>query len=518
MVQAAAILLLFASLNLIIDPYGIWGWCRVIGFTMSSPKTEQTEYIMKPIELARVQPETLFLGTSQVMYAMDMDEYHRLTGRTAYNFGLRGETLYESRRYLEHALTVDPKLERVYLGLSYERFVDGDYFYTLHAREWFLENEAQLGHRWVVPSIIAKTVLSWQSLRDSKDKIVDNWRFRWTHPRFALGRPCDDNLLEFNQREHRHFDHSLKLLQREGVFKNARLNGDAMQELKNIQEICYKHDLQLTVFILPVHARRMEMISASWDNYADWLREVVRISPVLDFTAYNEITMSEARGGQVSEHTNPYFWDVLHAKASLGNMLLPDLLGDTPLRMGQLITSENVDQHVAALRQGMLAWESVHPESMEEVRYYASFSAIMPLALRNKLWTKGRSVIRLSQAQADRLLQMVRKQSDVLDLSGLRLTAFGQRSQAYAVLENEAGERWYAMAEPVFDMSAAGIMHTHAYDECGFRVLEHLWEMPVGTYTVYLLEVADDGQVCQSEELAELIVEPAAENAELSAM
>ena len=511
------ILLLAAGLfNVVVDPYGVWDVCRIAGFNMGSTKSEQTEYMLKPIEVARQRPDTIFLGTSQVMYALDMEAYESATGKRAYNFGERGAALYESRRSLEHALAVDPELKEVYFGLTYEKFVDGDHLDVMRVRPWFQEIECQIGSAYVVPVVIAKTVFSWQALKDSTSTIVENQRFHWEHPRYVKGRPCDDNLLEFNLREHRQFNHTLKVLQRDGVFTGTYIDEDAMAELRNIVRLCREHELKLTMFIPPVHARCFEARSSAWNVYEDWLREVVSIYPVLDFSGYDDITMSEAAAGQVVSDTNPYFWDVAHGKAILSEKILPDLLGglESQPAWGTWVTPENVEARLSQLRQEMLAWEENHPESVEENLYYASFSTRIPDVLNNVEMWAGLEAVMIEGNSVGQGGTVKLRQSEALDVCGVIWGQSEGLAVMYALLESNCGAHLYALAEPAYISQAERVFGSSALANRGFRVMERLWDVPPGSYQLCLVGVTASGQVLRSGNLCTLELREAAIDAQ----
>ena len=221
---AAAGFLLTGAVNILVDPYGIWGLHRVVGFNMLSPQAEKVERLVKPIEFLRLDhmPHTVFLGTSQVMYAFDMDTYKQMTGHDAYNFGVRGASLHEQRCFLEHMLAVDENLQHVYLGLSFSNFIHGQYFSADVEPKSFLDISEQLGEKHITWDSLARTVFSFAALRESKAKILANMQKRWTHPYYtASGKPYDDNLLEFCKKDHWYFDRTLILLERDGIYRGA---------------------------------------------------------------------------------------------------------------------------------------------------------------------------------------------------------------------------------------------------------------------------------------------------------
>ena len=74
----------------------------------------------------------------------------------------------------------------------------------------------------------------------------------------------------------------------------------------------------------------------------------------------------------------------------------------------------------------------------------------------------------------------------------------------YALLEDDSGHNYYALAEPVGSIEAGNYMHSSQYDESGFRIYVSLRDLPVGVYGVKLVEVRQDGEPLVSDRLGTL--------------
>ena len=526
---AATLFSLAAAVNAIADPYDVWGIYRKVGFNMYSPKVEEVERLAKPIDFLHFapQPEVVFLGTSQVLHGIDADAYRGMTGQPSYNFALRGATLYEQRRCLEHVLAADPELKEVIIGLTYALFIDGDHYVLEKEAPAFLDNEAQYGTTHLTGTNLAKTLLSSDALRDSLKKIRLNRKQPRTHSYcMASGKVYDGSMLDFCQRDYWHFNRTLTRMQQAGNYVGPRRKESSYEELRRMLALCEAHGVKVRLFIPAVHARQMEVMADSWEAYEDWRRELVQLAPVMDFTGYNDVTMSPAAEGVITADTNPYFWDTMHVKTELGNAMLARLAGapGADAAFGVLLTPENVEAHLEALRIGREAWEAAHPESMEEVRYYSRFSQAVPQALAHEGLAYGQGIVQLQEAGAEKHvfgddwrlepaafskqkpLSIVLGTENRLFVHGSYLAPPGRLRAVYAVLEDASGQRRYALTEWARSPKAAEFMRNQGYAERGFRMEMPMWNMPSGTYRLSFVEVTEDGAAYASGTLGEVTV------------
>ena len=523
-----------AAFNIIVDPYEFWNVYRAQGFNMLSTRAEELERLQKPLDflMLKEKPETVFIGTSQMIYAMDMEEYKALSGKSAYNFSLRGGTMYEQRRVLEHVLANDDKLKDVYIGIVYANFISCSHHRHQKVAGEFAEEDEQYGKTYVNLDSLGKTLFSWNAVKDSVNKILDNHKNQWEHPYYMpSGKVYDDNVDSFVQRSNWEFTRTLALMKREGNYRDCQLAQDSFDELAYMMELCRERGVEVHLFICPVHAQLMEALAADWDVYEDWKRAIVKMAPVMDFSGYNELTMSPVKPGFVAEDTNPYFWDVMHMKTSVGNGILACLLGQaTPEEShGQLLTPQNIEEHLAGLRAKRDAWAQAHPDNVEMIRYFGGFSDLVPTDLQAaKAADKGMLAVRLAgkdepiennkwriglvRLDKDAPFRIELTQDDRVFVQGIRFSSLGALKNMYALLESEQGHRYYALTEPTRDVQVADFMNSHIYDENGFVLNAPVWDLPTGTYALSFVEVYEDGSVRLAEKLGTVEVkEPAGE-------
>ena len=367
-VLAAVMLLVVGAFNGLIDPYGVWKFYRQVGVNQWTPKADDLDRLIKPIEVIDKQPQTLFLGDSQVLWGIDPADYTKLTGEAAYNYGLRGATLYELRRSLEHVIAVDKDLRKVYLNVSFAMFSFDPRIVQVKARPGF--DEEQLGKKHITLGNIEKTLFSWQAFEDSCRTVSMNRKEQYEDTFYTEGgHPTAHSIRDYYK--DKPYPFLTSFIGEASQYANERkLKDESFEELERILQLCRENGIEIQVVSLPVHARFLEMIDVSSPIYAEYLARLTELTPVSDFTGYDEYSEAANVGSEKEVGSNPYFWDTHHPKDLLGAKVIGALLGKETSLVGSLVTRENVAEHLQSLRDGRCWWEQSHPESMEEVRHY----------------------------------------------------------------------------------------------------------------------------------------------------
>lgn len=506
---AVSLLLMVGAFNIIVDPYDVWRIYRQAGFNQWSVQVGRSDRLVKPVTFGTQKPEVLFLGDSVGAWGLDTAEYTRLTGKISYNFAMLGCTVYEMRRALEHAIRNDENLKEVMLEVNFGSFVyDPSKPWEKTAPGY---DEEQMNASHITLANIAKTAFSWQALRDSLTTIRVNRKTPRTNTYF-LPSGCYDpvSVEHYCTTNGWNFTISLAGWGREGRFRSAALNDEAFAEYQRIIEICREHDLKLTVFVPPVHARSFEQFASVWGLYAAWARRMASMMPYTSFEGFSEMTTSPAAEGRLTADTNEFFWDSYHMKLALGSKILAVLASSAEAEpgFGRVVTAEVVEEHLTSLKSGVEAWEASHPESKEEVRYYAGFSHIVPYRLEGRNWAKDDSLATLTVNQAELPLQLVQPQNSHLDLLGARLKLPEVGVAMYAVLTPKTGgARLYSIAEKSESPETASFMRNQRYAANGFHIREPLWDVPQGSYILTLVDVSAQGEIHESAPLAEVTVQ-----------
>ena len=505
---AIGLLLLVGAFNIIVDPYDVWRIYRQVGFNQWSVQVGRSDRLVKPVTFREQKPEVLFLGDSMGAWGLDTAEYSRLSGRSSYNFAMLGCTIYEMRRALEHALKTDDRLKEVMLEVNFGTFIlDPTKPWEKTAPGY---DEKQMEAVRITPANVGRTVFSWQALEDSMITVRANHQKKYASTYFlpsgcydplSVEHYCNSNKWTFNV--------SLAGWAREGRFRRIVLNDEAFQEYERIIEICREHNLKLTVFVPPVHARSFEQFASVWELYSEWARRMVAIMPYTSFEDFNDMTTSSAKEGIVNDSTNEFFWDSFHMKLPVGNKIQAYLAGSAEAEpgFGRLVTEETVGNHLDELKTGVESWEAAHPESREEVLYYAGFSPVMPRRLKGRELLSKDSLATLNVKNQELPLNLVQPRNSKLELFGSQLSSPGDNSAMYVVLTpKQGGARLYSLADRHESPEMAAFMRRPEYAGSGFYAKVPLEDVPQGFYTATLLVVPEQGAVSESAVLAEIEV------------
>lgn len=353
--------------NILVDPYVVMNAPRVAGFNHIKAEINQQVRRFKALEVIRIQPQTVLLGSSRTEFGLDPDRLALQGNPPAYNLGLPAANMYEVRRYLEHAIANQPDLKTAAIGLDLLMFNQ----FTENTPD-FLEARLETNH------------LVWQDILDSTFSIdaliasAKTIKRSLSYPNETVGFYYKDG--QKNAQFYRkaiYGEQSTKAIIAQGlkygVFQPVdrdriyQVSPRYLQELQTVVTLCKEHEIDCRFFISPSHAIQWEAIRAveGWNAFERWKREVVKILPVWDFSGYNSITTEPLNGNLKN------YWDNSHYKQKVGDMVLSRIFGDesekVPDDFGVLITPENIESHLAKIRRDREAWAKENPETVKFV-------------------------------------------------------------------------------------------------------------------------------------------------------
>ena len=111
----------------IVDPYGV-SPLHVSFQGVNEIKTRRLgiDRVLKPYEVWRYQPKTVFLGTSRIHQSIDPTILNRTILAPAYNASIPASTLSENAVNLEQFFQVDSNLKVVFVELFLSNFIFPD--------------------------------------------------------------------------------------------------------------------------------------------------------------------------------------------------------------------------------------------------------------------------------------------------------------------------------------------------------------------------------------------------------
>lgn len=345
------VLFIIAAVNYVIDPYGFYHFS---GKRYNYQKSTTSDpYQFKAYQSKKYHPETIVLGTSRAM-RLNPPEIKSLTDENAYNLGLPAATPYIDLKYLEYMIKVDKNLHTVFLGLDFEVF---DKSYLNHASF----DEKRLDSSFYTQDIFA-TLLSEKTLKDSRKVIIDNLNktTTYTENRYLGDGSFDETLV---------YPPNINENTLQSYPATSQLSLDSMLYIKKIKDLCEQNNLKLYIYISPIHAILLETFWQNnlWNDFEEWKRQLVDITPIWDFSGYHDISMS-------SLHNKEYYNDLSHFSKETGNLMLYRMLHKeitkVPSYFGVYMTSENIEQHLNDLRLNREHWDEKNKNMFEVVSSY----------------------------------------------------------------------------------------------------------------------------------------------------
>ncbi len=343
--------------NILVDPYDVFNTPNFLGINHSKPRKDNSDRLFKANDIIRIKPITILIGSSRTKQGLDPNHPALENEQTAYNLSLNGLNIYELRRYIEHAIANQKELDFIILGLDFFMF------------NTFLENqpsfsENRLEKRHISLADFVNITFSSDALLASKETIVDSKKnppdnIGYGENGFMPYRNPDPEKTEWR------FKNSINVYY--GFHAKYQLPTE-LTELKKIVDLCQQNQIKLISFISPSHATQWEAIRATgeWSTFEKWKREVVAITPVFDFSGYNSIT-SEPIHNEMENYT-----DNSHYTPKVGNLILNRILDyqqeDVPEDFGVLVNPENIESHLAKIRQDREIWANNNSDEAELVK------------------------------------------------------------------------------------------------------------------------------------------------------
>ena len=338
---------LVAVINLVIDPYLYFYSQTYKNINQFKPEREKHLMLSKAAEIKHIETKIIFLGSSRVMSGLNTKHSSLKYPDFTYNLGLPGVNMYQIMHYFEHALANQPQIEQVILGLDFFMFNE-----NLENLENF--DEARLGNKIVVEDIV-DNLLSIDTLKASITTFKANLN--------------NENKSDSKETKKSRFKRWLtNFLSYEGFYGEYDLSQAKLKNLQAIVDKCKQHNIELIVFISPTHATQYEaiIVSGLWQTFEQWKREVIKITPVWDFSGYNSITTES-----ISDRMDNYI-DNSHYSLRVGDLVLSRMLSfqtdKVPEDFGIVVTSENIESHLNQVRLDREIWREEHPEEVNLVK------------------------------------------------------------------------------------------------------------------------------------------------------
>ncbi len=381
-----------AAVNLTVDPYSVFGSPRVAGFNAQKAKASTYTPLVKAHQIERARPVTVLLGTSRV--DIGLDPVHPAwpgPAKPVYNYGLPEASILTMPQQLGHALQAGAVRTAV-VGLEFQDFLRGQ----VPAGRQPDEVEGRF-------LALAQDRSQWRHLRQAA---IDNFTAAMTlgalldsvgtvaqQRSAAAGDVTDAGLTSetpYADLVRRDGHHDLFLQKDLGIVRArqqaARVLAGRLGEfaeiaqLRALIELCRTRGIELKLLIPPYPPHYLEIVDATglWGRFEDWKRALVKVvaeyqgqpGPGLslwDFATYDEYTTEPVPAKGDRKTTMQWFWEPVHFKKALGDIMLARMLGQDTRDFGVELTPATLEPRLAAARVQQAAYRQRLPAEAQAI-------------------------------------------------------------------------------------------------------------------------------------------------------
>jgi hypothetical protein len=334
--------LFVGGFNYIVDPYGLY---KVDIIKIPKIKQSDKMRLVKAIKTKEIKPISISLGTSRVEYGYDPT--HKYFIQPAYNLGISGASMYESKLYFKWALK-QGNLKKVLLVVDYRMFNNKTQKSIPDLETYFKDINI---YKFLLSIDVLKdsflTLLGGQGtpyLKNGQRDHLYNWK----------------NILkngghwETMKRDEKNYyrDYPTNY-----TYKDTKKK--SFPDFEEIVKLCYENNVELDIVFGPSHIRQWEALNyyLGYDKWLQWKKDVVlsvnKIAKkynkkqfrIVDFSVYHSLTAEKVPIDKNSQMK--YHWEASHYKNALGLIVLDRLMGNSKFSdFGVELTLKNINYHL----------------------------------------------------------------------------------------------------------------------------------------------------------------------------
>jgi hypothetical protein len=340
---------LLAAATLIIDPYGISPIHMSIAHVNHyKPKRLDIDRLIKPYEVWRYQPRTIFLGTSRIHQSIDPAMLDDTRYAPAYNASVPAVSLGMNISYLNQYIRLDPNLRYVFVELFLYNFLGQGQEHPPISLTEMLKNTATLFFSYDT-AWEALVTLQFNMETDTPCYEIKPGGYFYYPPGHDAQGTFDGfpvGIWGIDRLEH----------------GNPTLNDSAFAAVDELIETTKRNHIKPTFLMTPEHPYFWYYIDSidRWDLITDWLKHLTAMTPILSFAQPNAWTYES-----VQRHMT-YWNDPFHFSLAMGRGIESELAGtpepELPKDFMVRLTPAGVESYVASQRAAVRRWARDHAD------------------------------------------------------------------------------------------------------------------------------------------------------------
>jgi hypothetical protein len=340
---------LLAAATLIIDPYGISPiHMSIAHINRYKPKRLDIDRLIKPYEVWRYQPRTVFLGTSRIHQSIDPAVLDNTPYAPAYNASIPAVSLGMNISYLDQYIRLDHDLRYVFVELFLYNFLGQGQEHPPISSTEMLKNTTNLFFSYDA-AWDALVTLQFNMETDTPCYEIKPGGYFYYPPGHDAKGTFDGfpvGIWGIDRLEH----------------GNPTLNDSAFAAVGELIETAKRNHIKLTLLMTPEHPYFWYYIDSidRWDLISDWLTRLTAKTSILSFAQPNAWVYEPV------QHHMIYWNDPFHFSLAMGRGIETALTGspetDLPRDFMIRLTPAGVERFVASQRAAVRSWARDHPD------------------------------------------------------------------------------------------------------------------------------------------------------------
>lgn len=364
-------ILLMATMGFshVIDPYGLAGIGPIDGLNQLKPASYTHPDQEKLSRRARSNPKTILLGNSRIDGGLDpQSSLWPESWQPVFNLGLPGAGISRQARAL-FAQSHD-RIETIIIGLDYLDFRTDCRPSIQQSRETAARLEAPL---------FIKTHLSLTALTDSFLTVAQQANPDVRHMTDQGFNPWND-IRPFYRSEgqatvvrQRNQENIANYLSRPRTVSCADKEDDWAKLAAMLDRL---QDQQVILFFHPYHADLLVSahLTGLWPALEQSKRQATELAEarphvqLWDFAAFHRFAREAVPAPSDRQARMIYYYEGGHYRPALGDLIIARILGTDGSTFGVELTSDTIEERLAAVRDGLADYQRAQPQAYDRVK------------------------------------------------------------------------------------------------------------------------------------------------------
>ena len=342
-----AFLVFIAGINIIVDPYEIFGFVSVNKFNKFKPELERNQRVTEIIalKLEKNPVDTIFLGSSRVNSTISEKYYSKITGgKSVKNLGMNALSHDETIKMAKNIVKIHPEIKDIYVGLDFFRFLEKN---KDNKRPVYFSTNKNL-----TISEFNPVILSFNATLSSINTILVNLNI--VKPKFSKYKKTNNLVVDAFK---------YILVRYGGNYNNAVLSTGEIIKLKNFKTYMENQGYKVHFYINPTHALDISLINqfGYLPVFEQWKISLAENFDYVDFDWVNDFT------GENIDSKTKYFLEMSHANTEFGYIILDNLILNKN-NYGIYTNKHNVKDNLIIQKKALADWEAKNPQWEVEIR------------------------------------------------------------------------------------------------------------------------------------------------------